>query len=181
MIPKFVFKWLKETGSGYLRGGDNFNIRVQDGPAYKMLCAKCEQSFGNEETFFASRIFYPIVNEEAREFAYDERFFSFVVSVIGGYNLTVYYTTTHDLFTNVTQQDNIKNLFYTSYQNLGLSSNLGSTLTAAFHPAAWWDMNFVLDGFYQHEASKYLQGSYNRHNFSYDGMMNQSFMINKNC
>jgi hypothetical protein len=82
IIPKFVFKWLKETGSGYLRGGDNFNIRVQDGPAYEMLCAKCEQSFGNEETYFASRIFYPIVNEEARGFAYDERFFRFVVSVI---------------------------------------------------------------------------------------------------
>jgi len=82
IIPKFVFKWLKETGSGYLRGGVNFNIRIQDGPATKLLCAGCEQSFGNEETYFASRIFYPVVNDDAEAFVYDERLSRFVVSVI---------------------------------------------------------------------------------------------------
>lgn len=82
IIPKFVFKWLKETGSGYLRGGINFNIRVQDGPSYQMLCADCEQSFGNEETYFASRVFYPIVNDNAHEFVYDSRLSRFVVSVV---------------------------------------------------------------------------------------------------
>jgi hypothetical protein len=25
ILPKFVFKWRKQTGSGYLKGGVNFN------------------------------------------------------------------------------------------------------------------------------------------------------------
>jgi hypothetical protein len=82
IIPKFVFKWLKETGSGYLRSGGNFNIRVQDGPTHRMLCSKCEQIFGDDEKIFATTVFYPIVNNDANVFSYTESLNRFVISVI---------------------------------------------------------------------------------------------------
>lgn len=28
IIPKFVFDWIKETGTGALRSGQNMNIRI---------------------------------------------------------------------------------------------------------------------------------------------------------
>lgn len=95
------------------------------------------------------------------------------------YTVTAYYTATHDMFSNITVQDNVKNLFYDTQQNLGLSLNTGLRLTAPIHPSDWWDMTTTVEGYYQQEKSAYLQGSYNYHKFSYDAYTTQSFTINK--
>lgn len=95
------------------------------------------------------------------------------------YNITAYYTATHDMFSNITVQDNAHNLFYDTFQNLGLSVNTGLSLLVPVHVTSWWEMNNGLNGFYQREASQYLQGSYNYHKFSYDGSTTQSFTLNK--
>jgi outer membrane receptor protein involved in Fe transport len=96
------------------------------------------------------------------------------------FNLTAYYTSTHDLFTNITVQDNIKNLFYDTFENVGLSLNSGLRFSGAFHPAAWWDMSAVIEGYYMKEKSDYLQGSYDYHKLSYDANATATFTLDKN-
>jgi len=82
LIPKSIFKWIKDTGSGFLRSGENLDRRIQDGPKAYLLCGECEQQFGNYETYFAKNIFYPIVNDGAAAFSYDEKLRDFVISVL---------------------------------------------------------------------------------------------------
>ena len=81
IYPKFIIKWLKDTGTGFVRSGQNMNQRRQDGFKVPLLCANCEKLFGKFETYFASSIFYPVVDREDN-FAYDERLCKFVVSVM---------------------------------------------------------------------------------------------------
>lgn len=81
IYPKFIFSWLKDTGTGYIRAGENMNLRRQDGFKMPLLCADCEKKFGNFETYFASSIFYPVV-ERDNDFPYDLRLFKFVISVM---------------------------------------------------------------------------------------------------
>ena len=95
------------------------------------------------------------------------------------YNITAYYTATHDFFSNITVQDNVNKLFYDTQQNLGLSLNTGIRISAPIRPTSWWEMNNLVEGYYQQEKSNYLQGSYNYHKFSYDGTTTQSFTIDK--
>ncbi|OKS86288.1 outer membrane beta-barrel family protein [Mucilaginibacter polytrichastri] len=95
------------------------------------------------------------------------------------YNITAYYTATHNVFSNITVQDNVNHLFYDTQQNLGLSVNTGVRLSAPFHVANWWEMNVMAEGYYQREKSVYLQGSYDFHRFSYDASTTQSFTISK--
>jgi hypothetical protein len=95
------------------------------------------------------------------------------------YTLTAYYTGTHDMFSNITVQDNVNKLFYDTQQNLGLSVNSGLRLSTQFSVTGWWDMNTTVEAYYQREKSAYLQGSYDYHKFSYDGTTTQSFTIDK--
>jgi hypothetical protein len=61
IIPKFIFRWLKETSAtGYLRSGLNPNKRQQDGPKRPMLCEECEQRFSDWENEFAKGVFSPL-------------------------------------------------------------------------------------------------------------------------
>lgn len=95
------------------------------------------------------------------------------------YNLTAYYTATHDVFSNITIQDNINKVLYNTHQNLGLSLNTGIRLSTAFQLNSWWEMSTMLELYYQREKSAYQQGSYDYHQFSYDGNTTQSFTIDK--
>lgn len=82
LIPKFVFKWIKETGTGYLRGGEDFNRRIQDGFKTPLLCTNCENLFSKYETYFAKQIFYPVVDDREAEFEYSEHLYLFATSVL---------------------------------------------------------------------------------------------------
>jgi hypothetical protein len=43
VVPSFVYRWLKETSAtGYIRTGENPNIRVQDGWKRWWFCRACE-------------------------------------------------------------------------------------------------------------------------------------------
>lgn len=81
IIPKFIFKWLKDSGNGYLRNVVNFNQRIQDGFKEKMLCDECENRFSECETYFAKYMFYPLVNDKADSFEYTEKLYYFIVSL----------------------------------------------------------------------------------------------------
>jgi len=90
IIPAFVFKWLKETSAtGFIRSGENPNLRVQDGYKIKLLCAECEQWFGKWETIFAAKIFYPYLSDPSCQVAYSHWYAKFCVSV--SWRVLVYY------------------------------------------------------------------------------------------
>jgi hypothetical protein len=64
-IPKFVGKWIKKTSiTGYIRGKNEINKRLQDIPKEYWLCGSCEQIFSVGEREFANNVFYPFVDEE---------------------------------------------------------------------------------------------------------------------
>ena len=81
LIPKFIFRWIKETGTGYMRTSDNFNKRVQDGFKEYFLCADCEDLFSSDENYLAKNIFLPVVNRDIEVLEYDHRFYRGVVSI----------------------------------------------------------------------------------------------------
>ncbi len=81
LIPKFVFDWMKETGSGFLRGAERPNVRQQDGLKDGLLCWDCEQLLGRDENQFAQRVFRPFLKNPKEEIRYDEFFFRFAVSL----------------------------------------------------------------------------------------------------
>lgn len=60
IVPKFVWRWLKETAPGGIRTNRIPNQRVQDGPKSHLLCAECEQRFSNWEKPFCEELFLPL-------------------------------------------------------------------------------------------------------------------------
>lgn len=110
---------------------------------------------------------------------------AFVHSVEAGYtykqkyNLTAYYTSTRDVFTNIDVQDNETQRYYGTQANLGLSAMAGLRFSGQIKPAPWWEVNIIADGYRQREKSDYLSGSYDNHMVSFSGSLNQSFSIDK--
>jgi hypothetical protein len=87
IIPKFVFKWMKETGGKYFRTPLNPNKRIQDGVKKYLLCYGCEQSFSKNEKWFSEYIFYPHLNTHKKFIKYDENLGRFIISVLWRYLL----------------------------------------------------------------------------------------------
>lgn len=81
IIPKFVGKWLKEEGTGFLVNASDGSKRVQDLGTEKLLCEDCEQKFSKLENSFASNIFYPFHKDKTREFDYDENLKPLIISI----------------------------------------------------------------------------------------------------
>ncbi len=82
IIPKFVFRWMKQTGGKYIRKADNVNKRVEDGVKQYLLCNDCEGFFSKLEDKFARDIFYPFSNRNITTFKYDKDLFRFSISVL---------------------------------------------------------------------------------------------------
>lgn len=82
LIPKFVFDWMKRTGSPYLPVSGQPNRRAQDGRKYPLLCGDCEQRFSVREGWFAGNIFAPYLERGATSFPYDESLYYFLLSVL---------------------------------------------------------------------------------------------------
>ncbi len=89
IIPEFVFRWLKKTGSKYGRNPLEPNKRIQDGLKPKLLCMACEQRFGKLETYFSKKHFHPIVNSLDSNgqtafdaFEYTDQLYQFVLSIM---------------------------------------------------------------------------------------------------
>jgi hypothetical protein len=82
IVPKFVSKWLKKTSAtGFMRGVKEPKKRLQDLPRLPLLCSDCEQLFSELESFFASKIFHPILDGQEKEVGYDENLQRFIVSL----------------------------------------------------------------------------------------------------
>jgi hypothetical protein len=83
IIPKFVFRWLKETSAtGYFRWGMTPDRRQQDGRKQYLLCDTCEQRFSSWERPFAESVFTPLRNGPGFEpFEYDPWLAKFAASL----------------------------------------------------------------------------------------------------
>lgn len=81
IIPKFVGKWLKETGTGYLVSAEDGSKRVQDIIKLHLLCNDCEEKFSKLEKYFADKIFFPFHKDKIRTFDYNENLQSFIISL----------------------------------------------------------------------------------------------------
>jgi len=82
IIPKFVFKWLKRTGSLYQRNPAKPNVRIQDGFKERLLCFECEQKLSLLEKWFAENIFNHFLSGTNNLFSYGDELGKFVVSLL---------------------------------------------------------------------------------------------------
>ena len=82
IFPKFVFSWMKETGSPYLRTTGNPNRREQDGRTVPLLCNECEQLFSVREKWFSENVFRTYIDAGATRFSYDGSLYYFLVSLL---------------------------------------------------------------------------------------------------
>ena len=82
LIPKFVFDWMKRTGSPYFRVSGQPNKREQDGRKYHLLCGDCEQRFSTRERWFSENVFVPYLERKVTSFPYTDSLFYFLVSVL---------------------------------------------------------------------------------------------------
>lgn len=57
VIPSFVFRWMRQSSIGFMRDGNNADVRVQDGPKYPWLCDECEHRLSAWEKPFAEQVF----------------------------------------------------------------------------------------------------------------------------
>lgn len=83
IIPRFVWKWLKDSSPGALRASPNPNRRIQDGPKLALLCAACEQRFSAWERPFAEQVFLPLHErrQNPQTITYGDWALKFAVSV----------------------------------------------------------------------------------------------------
>jgi hypothetical protein len=83
ILPAFVFRWLKETSAtGHFRFGGNPNRRVQDGWKEQWLCDTCENDrLGRNETAFATRLFYPSIENTNVRVSYQHWLLKFCTSL----------------------------------------------------------------------------------------------------
>lgn len=91
VIPHFVFRHLIKTSpTGFLRGQQNPNVRVQDGKKRRFLCPACEDRLGSWERLFARTVFHPLHKHQVArdgkypkmmQFAYGDWLLRFCVAV----------------------------------------------------------------------------------------------------
>ncbi|WP_192348828.1 hypothetical protein [Algoriphagus sp. Y33] len=82
IIPKFVFKYFRKTGSNYIRRLSKPNSRLQDGDKMYLLSKEAEAKFSKSERWFAENVFKPYQNDGIKRIGYDDNLFYFVTSVL---------------------------------------------------------------------------------------------------
>ncbi len=82
IVPRFVFAWMRRTGSQFHRQSGTPNVRRQDGPKERLLCHDCEQLLSSREKWFAETVFTPYVEHNHRTFFYNHSLAYFLVSVL---------------------------------------------------------------------------------------------------
>lgn len=82
VIPGFVFRAIKsDSPTGFFRNPNNPNRRLQDGDKLPLLCAACEQRFGDAEGEFATNIFSAFHKTDRDHFSYGPWLHYFMTSL----------------------------------------------------------------------------------------------------
>ncbi len=82
VISGFLFRAIKsDSPTGFLRNPNNPNRRLQDGDKLPLLCAVCEQRFGDAEREFATNVFSPFHKTDRDHFSYGPWLHYFMTSL----------------------------------------------------------------------------------------------------
>ncbi|HEY4902749.1 MAG TPA: hypothetical protein VIH89_04685 [Candidatus Sulfotelmatobacter sp.] len=82
IIPSFFGAYLKETSAtGYMRNGDQPNLRRQDLPKERLLCDNCEGRFAVLEKYFKENILHLVQSDHFTELEYNSSLLLFLVSI----------------------------------------------------------------------------------------------------
>lgn len=82
VIPGFVFRAIKsDSPTGFFRNPNNPNPRLQDGDKFPLLCANCEQRFGDAEGKFATSVFSAFHATDQDHFTYGPWLHYFMTSL----------------------------------------------------------------------------------------------------
>ena len=82
IIPKFVYKWMQNSGGKFFRTLENPNVRKQDGTKIELLCIDCEQKLSKSEKWFSENIFYPYLERNKNIIVYGKELAHFIISVL---------------------------------------------------------------------------------------------------
>jgi hypothetical protein len=82
IIPKFVYRWMKQTGTGRLRQGLLVNKPIQDGKKEVLLCQDCEQEFCKREDWFKKYVFISFINNRNTTFYPSDNLKYFAISLL---------------------------------------------------------------------------------------------------
>jgi len=123
IIPKFVFKWIKDTSpTPYFRRSDNVNRREQDGLKEYLLCEICEQNFSALESDFSENFFKKIANyqKQSSEVLVSESMRLFVLSIFW----RGFITSLHRSNDRTIEDDKALHTFMTSLRKQILENNV---------------------------------------------------------
>ncbi|GHO58162.1 hypothetical protein [Ktedonobacter robiniae] len=82
IIPKFAAEWIKRTSAtGFMRQMEQPNLRRQDFPTFRLLCASCEGIFARWEKQFAEEIFIPYQEKRPKNMPYGDWLLRFAISL----------------------------------------------------------------------------------------------------
>lgn len=82
IIPKFVFNWMKKTGTGRFRQKKVLNKPLQDGIKDFLLCDDCENEFGKREDWFKRNVFERYLIDPKATFKTSDELLYFAVSIL---------------------------------------------------------------------------------------------------
>ena len=82
IIPKFVYRWMKKSGTGRLRQIKKLNTPIQDGIKTKMLCKNCEDKFSIAEKWFNENVFTPYLENKDYIVQNNPQLLYFTVSIL---------------------------------------------------------------------------------------------------
>ena len=83
IIPKFVFRYIKDSSVGGIRNTQAPNLRIQDGEKRYLLCRECELLLSKWENIFSKQVFLPLHDPSpvTRSIEYGPWAMKFAVSV----------------------------------------------------------------------------------------------------
>ncbi|CAM4010065.1 Outer membrane receptor proteins, mostly Fe transport [Pedobacter westerhofensis] len=96
------------------------------------------------------------------------------------YTFAAVYTQINDLASNVTVQDNINKTFFDTQQNIGSIKDAGIELSSVHHPASWWEINNIAQGYRRTQSSDQPGNTYNYKQYYCYLRTDHAFTIDKN-
>ncbi|GLU51361.1 outer membrane beta-barrel family protein [Dyadobacter frigoris] len=96
------------------------------------------------------------------------------------YTFSVIYTTTKDMASNVTVQNNDTKTFYDTQQNIGSIRDIGTELSSVHHPASRWEINNTAQGYFRKQSSNQPGNTYNDKQFYFYLRTDHAFTIDNN-
>jgi hypothetical protein len=82
IIPKYVYKWMKKTGTGRFRQLKVLNKPLQDGIKEFLLCDTCEKEFGKREDWFKENVFDKYLSDPNAIFKTSIELTYFAISIL---------------------------------------------------------------------------------------------------